>query len=126
MLNRRPRPATFYEAVYALVREVPRGRVMTYGQIATILGSPSAAKAVGNALHLLGPREADVPWQRVINHRGGISGRGDYDRADRQLALLEAEGVVFRSDGTCDLRTYRWEPGDPDAFFFDTARALPF
>ena len=63
---------TFYEAVYRIVRDIPRGRVMTYGQIATILGAPRAARAVGYALRASGKR-SDVPWQRVINFRGGIS-----------------------------------------------------
>ena len=62
----------FYEQVYEWVRQVPPGKVVTYGQVAALLGSPRSARAVGYALRYL-PRGTDVPWQRVINHRGEIS-----------------------------------------------------
>ena len=98
----------FVRAVYALVRDVPRGRVVTYGQVAAILGHPRAARAVGNALrHLSRPLARIVPWQRVINASGGISIRGDLQRPDLQRQLLESEGIKFRR-GRVDLRTYRW------------------
>ncbi|MFM1921956.1 MAG: hypothetical protein RLZZ303_3590, partial [Candidatus Hydrogenedentota bacterium] len=82
----------FYEAVYKLVRDIPRGRVMTYGQIATILGVPRAARAVGYALR--GCSDPRVPWQRVINRQGEISGKGAGERPLLQRELLEEEGVV--------------------------------
>jgi methylated-DNA-protein-cysteine methyltransferase-like protein len=112
---RRPRNAgrraalpVFVRAVYALVRAVPRGTVVTYGQVAAILGHPRAARAVGTALsHLPGPLGRIVPWQRVINANGRISIRGDVQRPDLQRQLLELEGIVFRG-GCVDLRTYRW------------------
>jgi methylated-DNA-protein-cysteine methyltransferase-like protein len=102
---------SFYEEVYAFVRRVPRGRVVTYGQVALELGAPAAARAVGYALHFL-PGENDVPWWRVINARGAISLKGRGASADLQRKLLEHEGVRFRADDTCDLRMYRWWPGD--------------
>jgi methylated-DNA-protein-cysteine methyltransferase-like protein len=113
----------FYEAVYRLVREIPSGRVMTYGQIATVLGTPRAARAVGYAM-LVSPE--DVPWQRVINRHGGISVGGDPNRPAIQQAMLEDEGIVFGDDDTCDLSVYRWEPEDPDAWFYDGGNAFPF
>jgi methylated-DNA-protein-cysteine methyltransferase-like protein len=115
----------FYDAVYTLVRDIPRGRVMTYGQIATILGAPRAARAVGYALRAL-PEGTDVPWQRVINHRGGISARGDVARPTLQYELLEEEGVAFGADGTCDLKRFRWEPDNPEAYHFTPSDDLPF
>lgn len=98
----------FARAVYALVRQVPRGRVVTYGQVAAILGHPRAARAVGTALSNL-PRALVrvVPWQRVINAAGGISFRGDVNRPDVQRELLEIEGIVLRN-GRVDLSRYRW------------------
>jgi len=105
---------SFYDSVYRLVRAIPKGRVMTYGQIATILGAPRAARAVGYALRA--SRHKDVPWQRVINHRGGISGRGDIERPVLQRTLLEKEGVRFNAEDRCDLKTYRWEPPNPDDY----------
>ena len=102
------RPPRFARAVYALVRRVPRGRVVTYGQVAAILGQPRAARAVGTALsNLPGPLVRLVPWQRVINAAGGISFRGDVHRPDLQRALLELEGVVFRGNRV-DLARFRW------------------
>jgi methylated-DNA-protein-cysteine methyltransferase related protein len=100
----------FARAVYALVREVPRGTVVTYGQVAAILGHPRAARAVGTALsNLPKPLARLVPWQRVINASGRISRRGDVLRPDLQRQLLELEGVRFRGEQV-DLRRFRW-PG---------------
>ena len=105
---------SFYEAVYRLVCAIPKGRVMTYGQIATILGAPRAARAVGYALRAC--KRKTVPWQRVINHRGAISGRGEIERPHLQRVLLEREGVRFSAEDRCDLKVYRWEPPSPDDY----------
>jgi methylated-DNA-protein-cysteine methyltransferase-like protein len=100
----------FARAVYALVRDVPRGTVVTYGQVAAILGHPRAARAVGMALsNLPKPLARLVPWQRVINASGRISRRGDVLRPDLQRQLLELEGIRFRGEQV-DLRRFRW-PG---------------
>ena len=116
---------TFYDAVYTLVRDIPRGRVMTYGQIATILGAPRAARAVGYALRAL-EEGSDVPWQRVINSKGGVSARGDDQRPSLQYELLDEEGVQFGTNDTCDLAIYRWEPEDPEPYQFTPGEDLPF
>lgn len=100
---------TFYDRVYQLVRQVPAGRVITYGHVALELGAPAAARAVGYALHSL-PAANDVPWWRVINARGAISLKGRGEAADLQRQLLEAEGVQFDADGRTDLARYRWWP----------------
>ena len=115
--------SNFYEAVYQLVRKIPRGRVMTYGQIATILGCPRAARAVGYAMHAAGERH-DVPWQRVINSRGRISAKTEVERPIVQRLLLEAEGIVFGHNGACDLRRFRWEPTNPQDYTFDSVDIL--
>ena len=99
----------FHRAVYQLVRRVPRGKVVTYGQVAAILGHPRAARAVGHALRMLTPQlEPGVPWQRVINSTGGISHRGDILRPHIQRVLLEAEGVRFNKGDRVDLKRLRW------------------
>ena len=113
----------FYEAVYRLVRDIPRGRLMTYGQIAVILGHPRAARAVGYALRAC--RGKDVPWQRVINAQGRISAKGEVERPMLQRVLLEQEGVVFDASEACDLRGLRWEPKDPDRYLFRASREFP-
>jgi len=103
------RTPVFYRAVYRLVRQVPRGKVVTYGQVAAILGHPRAARAVGQALRMLPPMLVRVvPWQRVINSAGSISHRGDIMRPDVQRERLEAEGIQFSRGGKVDLRRARW------------------
>lgn len=104
--------ANFYLAVYELVTQIPPGRVATYGQIARLLGHPSAARAVGYALHAL-PTGSDIPWQRVINASGRISSRGDPHYETVQRTLLEAEGVGFEGSGMINLKTFRWPGPSP-------------
>lgn len=104
---------TFYELVYAFVRRVPEGRVVTYGQVALELGAPAAARAVGYALHYLSiAPPTDVPWWRVVNARGGISLKGRGAGADIQRQRLEAEGIEFDPNDRLDLHRYRWWPDD--------------
>lgn len=101
-------PGGVAEAVWALVRRIPPGRVMTYGQVAAVLGSRVSPRAVGWIMHRC---PEDVPWQRVVNARGGCSTDRlpDFPKG-LQRALLEAEGVTFRENGTLDLERYRWWP----------------
>ncbi|MFQ5767790.1 MAG: MGMT family protein [Acidobacteriota bacterium] len=97
-----------YAAVYQLVRRIPPGRVMTYGQIASATGSRLSPRAVGWALHSC-PK--DVPWHRVINTTGGCSTDRLPDLpTGLQRSLLEGEGISFRAGGTVDLARYRWMP----------------
>ena len=96
----------FFEQVYRLVRQVPPGRVTSYGAIARMLGHAHAARTVGWALHSLA-EGSDVPWHRVINSQGRIS-TGFRDGADLQRALLEAEGVEFDAHGTVDWERFGW------------------
>ena len=97
-----------FRAVYDLVRRIPRGRVMTYGQIAELLEHGLSPRAVGWAMH--GCPEG-VPWQRVVNASGGCStDRLHHLPGGLQQALLESEGIAFRDNGTLDLGTYRWVP----------------
>jgi methylated-DNA-protein-cysteine methyltransferase related protein len=103
--------ANAWDAVYALVRRIPRGRVMTYGQVSVALGGHLSPRAIGWALH--GCPE-NVPWQRVVNASGGCSTERMPDiPPGMQRALLEAEGVEFRANDTLDLDAYRWQPRAP-------------
>lgn len=101
-----PRTGGFFGRVYAVVRRIPRGRVLTYGQVAAFLGDPRWARTVGWALDAC--PWARIPCHRVVNSRGGCSRGYGNGRPDRQRARLEAEGVRFRLDGTLDLATYGW------------------
>jgi len=116
-----PRPAPFYgnslkvnvndktyrERVYEIVRRIPAGQIMTYGQIAIILGEGYTARTVGYVMH--GADTEDVPWQRVINSEGKCSTGRLTIPINLQQELLEAEGVIFNS-GKCDLDKFRWFP----------------
>jgi len=87
----------FFEQVYAIVGQIPRGRVMSYGQIARELGRPRAAREVGWAMRYCPDH---LPWQRVVKADGAITG-GEY--ADMRRQLLAAEGVAFLPDGRVDM-----------------------
>lgn len=100
----------FYDAVYAFIRTVPPGKVVTYGQVAVELGAPMAARAVGYALSSLRGQENDVPWWRVINAGGAISLKGRGEAAEFQRHLLEEEGVRFGLEGRVDFSAFRWFP----------------
>ena len=93
----------------AIVRRVPRGRVVTYGQVAALAGLPRHAREVGRCLATLGAASA-VPWQRVVNARGAVSPRGVWGDEGLQRRLLEGEGVVFGESGRMNLERYLWEP----------------
>ncbi|MFQ6102298.1 MAG: MGMT family protein [Anaerolineae bacterium] len=105
----------FFERVYRLVRQVPPGKVTSYGAIARMLGHPRAARTVGWALHSLPPsippdeRGGDVPWHRVINSQGRISTSCREHGADLQRVLLEAEGIEFDNHGYVDWDRFGWE-----------------
>ena len=102
-----------YSRIYALVRQVPPGRVTTYGCIARLLGC--TARTVGFAMAAL-PDGHDVPWQRVINSQGKVSPRRNGDGDLIQRLLLEAEGVPFDHHGRVDLNRYGWhEAGESSA-----------
>jgi methylated-DNA-protein-cysteine methyltransferase-like protein len=100
---------TNYDRIYAVVRRIPRGRVATYGQVATLADLGGHARQVGYALHALTSERA-VPWHRVVNARGQISQRTEPggDRIQRQL--LEREGVNFDATDRLALDRYRWRP----------------
>jgi methylated-DNA-protein-cysteine methyltransferase-like protein len=99
--------ADSYQRIYKIVKRIPRGRVATYGQIATLAGLDGHARQVGYALHSL-PDRSDIPWHRVINAKGEVSPRSKSDSHELQRMLLEEEGVVFSLDGRIDLKRYRW------------------
>lgn len=95
-----------YTRIYAVIRQIPPGRVATYGQIAVIVGN-CTARMVGYALAAT-PANGEVPWQRVINAQGKISLRAMSGENALQRQLLEEEGIHFSAQGKVDLRHYRW------------------
>src|SRR3989449_632642 len=98
----------YREHVYKLVRRIPTGRVMTYGQIAYLLGERYTPRTVGFVMH--GANEASTPWHRVINAQGRCSTGRTVIPPDKQQRMLEAEGIEFDSRGRCRLDRYQWSP----------------
>lgn len=94
--------------VFELVRRIPKGRVMTYGQIAEILGEGYTPRTVGFVMH--SADEETTPWHRVINSQGACSTGRIILPPDKQQRMLEAEGVKFDARARCDLGRYRWTP----------------
>ena len=90
---------SFFQQVYAIVEQIPEGKVMAYGQIARVLGRPRAAREVGWAMRHC---PEHLPWQRVVKADGSVTG-GEY--AEMRKRLLEAEGVVFLDDGRVDMKS---------------------
>ena len=98
----------FYAKVYEVVKKIPPGRVMTYGQIACACGSPRASRAVGYALHN-NPMPGEIPCHRVVNRAGSMAPGFAFGGQDVQKGLLEAEGVYVDSAYRVDLDTYIFE-----------------
>lgn len=99
---------SYREKVYEIVRQIPVGKVMTYGQIAEILGKGYTPRTVGYVMHAANTE--NVPWQRVINSKGGCSTAKITMIINLQQKLLEDEGIEFNEKGFCDLNVYRWCP----------------
>ncbi len=99
---------TYRERVFEIVCQIPVGKIMTYGQLAIILGEGYTARTIGYVMH--GADTEHVPWQRVINSQGKCSTGRLTIPLNLQQELLEAEGVVFSERGKCDLAKFQWFP----------------
>ncbi|WP_312097046.1 MGMT family protein [Niallia sp.] len=97
----------FTKRVVEIIMDIPKGKVMTYGQIAKIAGSPRAARQVVRVLHTL-TEKYQLPWQRVLNSKGCIGLTGEQGQLQRRL--LEEEGIVFAENGSVPLIEYGYEP----------------
>ncbi|MEH7413764.1 MGMT family protein [Neobacillus drentensis] len=100
----------FTENVIQIIRSIPEGKVMTYGQIAAYAGSPRAARQVVRVLHSMS-RKYKLPWHRVINSQGKIA-LSDDESYHEQLFSLESEGVEIGLNGVIDLVKYQFHPED--------------
>ena len=92
----------FFEQVYAILAQIPKGQVVSYGQIARLLGYPRAARQVGRAMRCC---PEHLPWQRVVMADGSIAG-GVF--AEKRRAMLKDEGVTFLPDGRVDMNKNGW------------------
>lgn len=96
-----------FDKIYAVVRQIPYGKVTTYGQVALLAGNPHWSQVVGWALHV-NPEPGIIPCHRVVNRRGQLSSAFAFGGQDQQRILLEAEGVPFTADGRVDLSRCFW------------------
>jgi len=97
----------FTARVVEIIKGIPKGKVMTYGQIAALAGSPRGARQVVRVLHSLSEKYK-LPWHRVINSKGEIS-IVDYESRNLQRVLLESEGVKFNNCGTINLNEFQYQ-----------------
>jgi methylated-DNA-protein-cysteine methyltransferase-like protein len=104
-----PLTSDLYETIYALVREVPYGRVTSYGAIARVLGLTSGARLVGYAMNAA-HGQADVPAHRVVNRNGLLTGKHHFGVDNEMQQLLEAEGVRVKDDAVQDFERVFWDP----------------
>lgn len=102
----------FYERVYELVRQIPEGRVTSYGAIARVLGSAGSARMVGYALRYSFAAVPPVPAHRVVNRMGLLSGKAAFGSATMMEQLLANEGIKVVDDKVLDFDKLFWEPND--------------
>ncbi|MBP3703115.1 MAG: MGMT family protein [Lachnospiraceae bacterium] len=96
-----------FEKIYDVVKKIPKGNVATYGQVAALAGNRRWARVVGYALHV-NPDTKTIPCHRVVTKEGKVSSAFAFGGANRQIELLEAEGVRFQ-DGHVIMEEYQWE-----------------
>jgi len=95
-----------------VIRSIPEGKVMSYGQVAAAAGSPRAARQVVRILHSMS-RKHNLPWHRVVNKYGEIAIQED-ESSFEQRALLEEEGIIFSIEQRIDLTKYSYSPSEED------------
>jgi methylated-DNA-protein-cysteine methyltransferase-like protein len=100
--------SSFFDRVYDIVKGIPRGKVMTYGEIAALLGSPRGARTVGWAMQAA-PKGLKLPCHRVVNRLGEMAPGEIFGGSEVQRAMLEAEGVVFGQDGRIVMGKCLWK-----------------
>jgi methylated-DNA-protein-cysteine methyltransferase-like protein len=100
----------FYECVYALVRQIPEGRVTSYGAIARALGREGAARMVGYAMGNAGKADPPVPAHRVLNSKGQLSAKAAFGHPTLMQQLLENEGITVENDRVVNFKTIYWDP----------------
>jgi len=98
----------FTSRVIEIIKSIPAGYVMTYGQIAELAGSPRGARQVVRILHSMSTRY-ELPWHRVVNAKGEIAIKDDESRFQQQVYLSD-EGVIIDGKGSIDLEKYRYQP----------------
>ncbi|HTS43287.1 MAG TPA: MGMT family protein [Puia sp.] len=102
--------ASFFELVYEVARQIPKGRVTSYGAIAACLGTKLSARMVGWAMNGAGKVKPKVPAHRVVNRNGMLSGKHHFGSPTRMQELLEKEGIKIKKDTVVDFKKIFWDP----------------
>ncbi len=108
--HRAQKEYSFFEDVYAVVRQIPKGRVTTYGAIATYLGTRLSARMVGWAMNAAHHQHPAVPAQRVVNRNGMLTGKAHFATPDLMEKLLVTEGIIIKNDTVQDFKNVFWDP----------------
>ncbi len=98
-----------FEKIYEVVKQIPKGKVATYGLVALLAGNPRLARVVGYALHV-NPEPGKIPCHRVVNRLGEVSKAFAFGGENMQKTLLSEEGIEFTPEGKIDLNVYLWKP----------------
>ena len=109
MKNANPNTENFFERVYEIARQIPYGRVTSYGAIAKALGTASSARMVGWAMNASHDLE-DVPAHRVVNRKGLLTGKHHFEGTNLMQQLLESEGIKVVDNQIIDFEKHFWEP----------------
>lgn len=109
MAKKNPDNDNFFERVYAIARQIPEGRVTSYGAIAKALGTARSARMVGWAMNASHNME-DVPAHRVVNRNGVLTGKHHFDGTSLMQQLLESEGIEVINNQIVDFEKYFWQP----------------
>lgn len=104
------RDASFFELVFDVARQIPRGRVTSYGAIAAALGTKSSSRMVGWAMNLAGSARPKVPAHRVVNRNGLLSGKHHFATPTKMQELLEKEGIKVKDDTVVSFKQLFWDP----------------
>ena len=107
-------PKTTFNRIYDVVKQIPYGKVATYGQVATLAGNKKWSRVVGYALHV-NPDPKNIPCYRVVNRFGDVSKAFAFGGENKQIELLEAEGIKV-IDGRVDMKKYQWNQVTMDMF----------
>jgi len=102
--------ASFFELVFEVARQIPKGRVTSYGAIAACLGTKLSARMVGWAMNAAGSVKPKVPAHRVVNRNGMLSGKHHFNPPSKMEALLKKDGVKVKKDTVVDFKTLFWDP----------------
>jgi len=104
--------SSFFTSVYEVVRQIPYGRVTSYGAIAGFLGSRGSARMVGWAMHASHLQVTNVPAHRVVNRNGMLTGKHHFGSPTMMEQLLRSEGIPVENDRVVDFEKYFWNPGN--------------